>query len=101
MAFTPGAPKPPGSGRKKGTRNKITQEVAERLEELGCDPIAGMALLAADHNNSPELRGRMYAELAQYLYPKRKAVEHGADGQEIVVEFRSVFDPAPSLDCAH
>jgi len=27
------------------------------------------------------LRGRMYAELAQYVYPKRKAVEHtGAGG---------------------
>jgi hypothetical protein len=35
--------------------------------------------VAADENNSPELRGRMYAELAQYVAPKRKAIEHSAD----------------------
>ena len=28
-----------------------------------------------DEANPVELRGRMYAELAQYLYPKRRAVE--------------------------
>jgi hypothetical protein len=28
-----------------------------------------------DEANPPELRGRMLAELAQYAYPKRKAVE--------------------------
>lgn len=38
-----------------------------------------MAKLAADENNSAELRGRMYAELAQYVAPKRKAVEHSGD----------------------
>ena len=27
---------------------------------------------------APELRGRMFAELAQYISPKRKAVEHTA-----------------------
>jgi hypothetical protein len=26
-----------------------------------------------------ELRGRMYSELAQYVAPKRKAMEHSAD----------------------
>ena len=25
---------------------------------------------------SPELKGRMYAEIAQYALPKRKAIEH-------------------------
>ena len=33
---------------------------------------------------SPELRGRMFAELAQYVAPKRKAVEHsGPQGEAI------------------
>ena len=41
--------------------------------------VEGMAKLAADENNSAELRGRMYAELAQYVAPKRKAVEHSGD----------------------
>jgi hypothetical protein len=32
-----------------------------------------------DEKHSPELRGRMFAELAQYVYPKRKAVELAGD----------------------
>lgn len=35
----------------------------------------GMAQLAMDVTMPPELRGRMFAELAQYLAPKRKAVD--------------------------
>ncbi len=68
-------------GRAKGTPNKRTVEIQEKLAVLKCDPLEGMARLAMDEDNSPELRGRMYAELAQYIAPKRKALEHsGADG---------------------
>ena len=72
MPFAPGTPKPAGSGRKEGTPNRSTLEVAERLRELTCDPIEGMARIAMDKRRSPELRGRMFAELAQYVYPKRR-----------------------------
>src|ERR1700686_2577549 len=65
-------------GREKGTPNRRTQEIAAQLAELGCDPIEGMALLAMDKKNTPELRGRMFAELAAYVWPKRKAVEVSA-----------------------
>ena len=58
-------------GRAKGTPNKKTEELAQRLADIGCDPVEGMATIAMDEANPPELRGRMYAELAQYLYPKR------------------------------
>jgi excisionase family DNA binding protein len=58
-----------------GTPNRKAEDVAELLEGLGCNPIAGMAKLARDPKNRPELRGRMFAELAQYVYPKRKAAE--------------------------
>ncbi len=71
-------------GRVKGTPNKLSAMVATRLEELGCDPIEGMALIAMDENSPDELKGRMFAELAQYVYPKRKAIEHtGAGGSAI------------------
>lgn len=70
---------PKTGGRKKGTPNKATLTVAEQLEKLGCDPIEGMARIAMDENNSPELRGRYYSELAQYLYPKRKPVDTSVD----------------------
>jgi hypothetical protein len=39
-----------------------------------------MALIATNENNPVELRARMFVELAQYVAPKRKAVEHSGDG---------------------
>ncbi len=79
----PGRPKGlgkvPGSGRKPGTVNKKTAEVRELLLSLKCDPITGMARIAMNSKNPPELRGRMYSELAQYLWPKRKAIEVSGD----------------------
>ena len=69
-------------GRKAGTPNRRTVELAERLQQLGCDPIEGMARLAMNEELSPELRGRMYAELAQYVFPKRRAAELSGPGGE-------------------
>ena len=66
-------------------------DVLEQLRILGCDPIAGMARVAAeaeqgmtkiDKNGKTvvvkdyALAGQMYKELAQYIAPKKKAVEH-------------------------
>ena len=62
-------------GRQPGTPNRRTQEVCDRLAALGCDPIEGMARIALDPANTPELRAKMYAELAQYVAPKRKSVD--------------------------
>jgi hypothetical protein len=132
-------------GRAKGTPNRRTQDIQEKLARIGCDPIRGMAEIAlnrlpcgvcrgelktkylmpqGNHTTecrtansaectcegigtricqscygsgweacSPELRGKMYAEIAQYVLPKRKAIEHsGIDGDDIgvrlVVEFK-------------
>lgn len=72
--------KRPGAGRPKGSPNKATLEIEQRLADLECDPIKGMATIAANAEASLELRGRMFAELAQYLYPKRKAVETTVSG---------------------
>ena len=66
-------------GRVKGTSNKRTLDFAQRLTELGFEPIEGMAIIAMDNFSPPELRGRMYAGLAQYLYPKRRATEIKTD----------------------
>ena len=68
-----------GKGRPKGVKNKRTLEVAERLAKIGCDPILGMARIARDKKAPMELRGRMFAELAQYIAPKRRAIEHSTD----------------------
>lgn len=65
-------------GRAAGTTNRRTADIVERLALLGCDPIEGMARLAMDSANAPELRGRMYSELAQYVAPKRRALDVSA-----------------------
>lgn len=83
-------------GRKMGTPNKSTSELELRLAAIGCDPIDGMCRLAMDSSCSPELRARMYAELAQYLYPKRRAVEVKPDDGPRVSFFISTLPPALS-----
>lgn len=86
-------------GRQAGTPNKRTVELTARLEALGCDPIKGMAQLAMDQANPPELRGRMYAELAGYLFPKRKATEIKIDdGPKVTFQFISEPDQVSKVD---
>jgi len=73
-------------GRVAGTPNKSTQAIMERLESLDCDPIKGMAEIARDPATDPQLKVRCYAELAQYVHAKRKAVDiAAAEGMEVVV----------------
>lgn len=71
-------------GRKAGTPNRRTVELHQKLDALGCDPIEGMARIALDQKNPPELRARMYAELAQYVAPKRKAIETSSTNKPAV-----------------
>jgi hypothetical protein len=66
----------PGPGRPQGSKNRRTRETEERLTRLGCDPIEGMARIAMDGKVEVAIRARMYAELAQYVAPKLRAVEH-------------------------
>jgi hypothetical protein len=68
-----------GQGRPKGALNKRTLDVIDKLAALRCDPITGMARIAMNKKNPVELRARMFAELAQYVAPKRKAMEHSGD----------------------
>jgi len=84
-------------GRQAGTPNKRTADLATRLETLGCDPVDGMAQLAMNPANAPELRGRMFAELAGYLYPKRKAVEVKSDDGPSVIFQISTVPPSPEV----
>jgi hypothetical protein len=69
----PGLPK--SGGRRRGTPNRLTLEVADVLAAIGCNPILGMAQLAMDSDVSAELRFKANAELASYVYPKRKSVD--------------------------
>ena len=60
---------------KTGIPNKRMQDINARLDQLGCNPIKGMADIDMDECNEIEIRNRIYAELAGYVAPKRKAVQ--------------------------
>jgi hypothetical protein len=57
-------------------RTSITSTLEERLRGLDCDPIAILAEIALDRNVEPRDRVKAASELAAYLYPKRRSVEH-------------------------
>jgi hypothetical protein len=77
--FLPGTPRAANAGRRKGTPNRLSLDVAERLAALRCDPLEGLAKIAANSTNPVAIRARCYAELAQCVYPRRKAVDSDAD----------------------
>jgi hypothetical protein len=66
-------------GRKPGTPNKRTADIAAKMAALGCDPHTAMARIGMNPKNPVEVRLRAFIELAQYIAPKRKAVEHSGD----------------------
>ena len=66
-------------GRFKGTRKGATLSVVERLAEMGCDPIVEMIKIAMDKTAPLDLRARLYAELAEYVAPKRNAIDVAAE----------------------
>lgn len=99
-----GKPGPPKGvrygGRQKGTPNKSTIGLFERLKAYmsdqhgieDYDPLIELAELA---HTTPEdaIKGKALAEIASYLHPKRKAVElTGADGGPLAIEQRQKFD---------
>jgi hypothetical protein len=72
-------PRKKTGGRKKGTKNRRNQSLKDRLDAMGCDPIEGMAKIAMDKANDMSHRVTCYKELAQYIAPKKKAVEVTGD----------------------
>jgi hypothetical protein len=97
--FKVGQKKPPGSGRKKGAINKREQEVKDKIEASGYDPIEAMIEIGriATEEKDYILSLAAAKELAQYIYPKRKSVEHTTDGSfmptGITINFTE--DPKP------
>lgn len=73
-------------GRAKGTPNKKTQTLQEMCAAHNYDPIQAMIDIARDENADPAMRMMAHKEVAQYVYPKRKALEHsGPEGEQINV----------------
>lgn len=72
-----GEPRTPGSGRQKGTANRFTQNLMEICKEKGLDVFEAMAEVALNPENPNQFQAMK--ELAQYLYPKRKSLEHSGE----------------------
>lgn len=76
----PGTPRI--GGRQKGTPNKKTVEIQERvkkfMEQMGVknfDPLMALAGIAVDKATPLKLKVEALKEIAQYMHPKRRAVE--------------------------
>lgn len=70
---------PKHGGRKKGTPNKITQTLDEICMTYKVHPFEEMVKLYADAGWDPHMKLAILKELCQYLYPKRKAIEHSGE----------------------
>lgn len=93
--------------RPEGSVGRKTLQAIGILAEKGCDPLGILADIAMGTvfykqdgeamEPSLDQRKDCAKELCQYIYPKRKAVEHtGLDGGEIVITRieRQIVDPA-------
>ena len=78
MPFTKGTPKPKGSGRGKGTKNREHSTVHERVKKLGHDPIRALVELAQEAQAEGDRPVALQAnkELLSYMYPKLRSIEH-------------------------
>lgn len=83
--FKKGDKKPEGSGRKKGTKNKLNLGVEEALNARGIDCVEEL-LKIAETTDKEEVRLTVFKELIKYVYPQRKAVEMSSEsGFEVKV----------------
>jgi hypothetical protein len=66
-----------GAGRPRGSVNKRSDELADKLSALGCDPAEGLARIASEAlaENDRDLAARCYSSLLPYLYAKLKLSE--------------------------
>ena len=68
---TPGAIPP---GRPKGAHNKITLDLRKLLDEMGCNPIQGLAEIAMNKKHPVQVRSHACAILCKYLHPTIQSV---------------------------
>jgi hypothetical protein len=68
---------PPGPGRPRGSKNRFTLAVEQRLEEIGLDPIESLARVVLNYDRAWTTDHRLWAaiKLASYVAPK-KAIKH-------------------------
>jgi hypothetical protein len=95
MAITGNGGRPVGlsktGGRAKGTPNRATLTLKEKLETIGCDPLLELAKIGMNEKESIEIRVRCLIEIAPYMYPKRKPVDMSSN-QSAVINVNTTLD---------
>lgn len=74
--------KRPGAGRPRGSANKKTREIANRVAETGKTPLEVMVELMAERREAGDWAGCLDAarSAAPYIHPKLSAIENKHTG---------------------
>lgn len=83
---------PKTGGRQKGTPNKATLTVQEKLDSIGCDPIVELAKLAMNEKYAEEFRRRCLSDLASYICPKPKPTDLTTTPERPVINVNTTLD---------
>ena len=75
---------PKTGGRKRGTPNRVTTALEEKLNAIGCDPVIELAKIAMNAKNPLEIRVRCLIEIAPYVFPKRRPVDGSTDESKVI-----------------
>lgn len=77
---------PKSGGRKPGTLNKKTEDLMAICESKGINVFEAMVELAVTEKDTDKKFYKL-TEVATYLYPKRKSVEHSGaiEGIEVII----------------
>lgn len=76
---------PKTGGRKKGTPNKATLSIERKLAEKGIDVIDEIINLLSQLD--PPYKMRIYLNLLEYIYPKRKSIEISLEQQALLQKY--------------
>lgn len=81
-------------GRTKGTPNKKTANLKELIEEnySGFDPIIELIAISKQEKLPVDLKVSIYKSIAEYIYPKRKAIEAEITAETAVKQERTFED---------
>ena len=82
-------------GRKRGTRNKKTLEMIERVMAFGTAPLDYLLGVMRNEKADPAARFEAAKAAAPYCHPKLAAIEHsGKDDAAVNVALNIAFTPA-------
>lgn len=73
-------------GRPKGRRNKLTQEMLDRMAEIDLKPDEVLMSIYQDPEAPLDLRFKAAAKMVDIVYPKAASVEIKMDDEDTVTE---------------